>query len=68
MRENRNDYEYERPRRRRRRGRGFFTFVSILLVLGIAVFLALFAISSAIDMFAFGKDDKQIELTVKKGM
>ncbi|MBP1577643.1 MAG: endolytic transglycosylase MltG [Oscillospiraceae bacterium] len=68
MRENRNDYEYERPRRRRRRGRGFFTFVSILLVLGIAVFLALFAISSAIDMFAFGKDDKQIELTVEKGM
>ncbi len=68
MRENQNEYEYQRPRRRKRRRRGFLTFIAILLMLGIAVFLALFAISSATDMFAFGKEDKQIELTVKKGM
>lgn len=68
MRENPNDYEYKRPRRRKRRGRGFLTFLSIMLVLGIAASLALFAISCATDMFAFGKDDKQIELSVEKGM
>lgn len=68
MRENQNEYEYQRPRRRKRRRRGFLTFIAILLMLEIAVFLALFAISSATDMFAFGKEDKQIELTVKKGM
>lgn len=68
MRENRNDIEYERPRRRRRRKRAIVIFVTIMLILGAAVFLALFAISSATDMFAFGKEDRQIELTVEKGM
>lgn len=71
MRENMNNSDYERPqrpRRRRRRGRGAAMFMSIMLLLGAAVFLALFALSSAVDMLAFGKEDRQIEVTVEKGM
>ena len=40
----------------------------MLVMLGTAMGLALFAISSATDMFAFGKEDRQIEITIEKGM
>ena len=73
MREDRQLQEYneEQPRRRKRRRkkhRHLLLIFSVLLMLGTAMFLALFAISSATDMFAFGKRDKQVEITVEKGM
>ncbi|WMJ83489.1 endolytic transglycosylase MltG [Oscillospiraceae bacterium LTW-04] len=62
----------ERPqpegRRRRRRSNGMALLVSVLLVLGAAGFLAFFAISSATDLLAFGKEDRQIEVTIENGM
>jgi len=71
MRENRQLEEYnEQPRRRKRRKKSnrLVLFISVLFMLATATFLALFALSSATDMFAFGKKDRQVELTVEKGM
>lgn len=63
------EYE-EAPRRRRRKKRSHLPMlvVAMLVMLGTAMGLALFAISSATDMFAFGKEDRQIEITIEKGM
>ncbi|MFV0497975.1 MAG: endolytic transglycosylase MltG [Candidatus Fimivivens sp.] len=62
----------ERPqperRRRPRRSNGRTLLISTLLVSGIAGFLAFFVISSATDLLAFGKEDRQIEVTVDEGM
>lgn len=57
-----------RPGGRRRRSNGLALLVSVLLVLGTAGFLAFFALSSATDLLAFGKEDKQIEVTIENGM
>ncbi len=56
------------PPRRRRRSNGMALLGSVLLVLAIAGFLAFFAISSATDLLAFGKEDRQIEVTIESGM
>jgi len=63
------EYE-EAPRRRRRKKKSHLPLlvVAVLVMLGTAMGLALFAISSATDMFAFGKEDRQIEITIEKGM
>ncbi|HWP51028.1 MAG TPA: endolytic transglycosylase MltG [Clostridia bacterium] len=64
--------EEDRPqpngRRKRRRSNGMALLVSVLAVLGLAGFLAFFAISSATDLLAFGKEDRQIEVTIEDGM
>ncbi len=57
-----------RPEGRRRRSNGMALLLSVLLVLGAAGFLAFFAISSATDLLAFGKENRQIEVTIENGM
>lgn len=71
MRENRQLEEYnEQPRRRKRRRKSnkLALFGAVMFMLITAAGLALFALSSATDLLAFGKRDRQIELTVEKGM
>lgn len=70
MRKNLSEEDRPKPggRRRRRRSSGMALLVSVLLVLGAAGFLAFFAISSATDLLAFGKEDRQIEVTIDSGM
>lgn len=69
MRKKLSDEDRPQPEgRRRRRSNGMALLVSVLLVLGVSGFLAFFAISSATDLLAFGKEDKQIEVTIENGM
>lgn len=70
MRKNLSEEGSPRPKgsRRRRRSNGVALLVSVLLVLGAAGFLAFFAISSATDLLAFGKENRQIEVTIESGM
>ncbi len=71
MRDNRQLEEYnEQPRRRKRKKKSnkLALFGAVMFMLISAAALALFALSSATDMLAFGKRDRQIELTVEKGM
>lgn len=69
MRKNLSEDDRPQPKgRRRRRSSGMALLVSVLLVLGVSGFLAFFAISSATDLLAFGKEDKQIEVTIDNGM
>ncbi len=59
--------ETPRPRRRRKAKRGRL-LLAVALFLGVSAALAYFGLSSAVDLFAFGKPDQQIELTVEEGM
>ena len=68
MRKNLSEDDRPQPKGRRRRSSGMALLVSVLLVLGVSGFLAFFAISSATDLLAFGKEDKQIEVTIDNGM
>lgn len=43
-------------------------FLAILLFLGASGALAIFGLTSATDLLAFGKPDQQIELTIEEGM
>lgn len=60
--------EAPRPRRKRRRRRRGSLFLAILLFLGASGALAIFGLTSATDLLAFGKPDQQIELTIEEGM
>ncbi len=70
MRKNLSEEDRPQPegKRRRRRSNGMALLISVLLVLGSAGFLAFFAITSATDLLAFGKADRQIEVTIESGM
>ena len=68
MRKNLSEEDRPEPRRRRRRSNGMALLGSVLLVLAAAGFLAFFAISSATDLLAFGKENRQIEVTIESGM
>ena len=70
MRKNLSEEDRPQPegRRRRHRSNGMALLISVLLVLGSAGFLAFFAISSATDLLAFGKENRQIEVTIEEGM
>ncbi len=68
MKKNLSEEGRPRPEGRRRRSNGMALLVSVLLVLGAAGFLAFFAISSATDLLAFGKENRQIEVTIESGM
>lgn len=58
--------EAPRPRKQRKRRNGLF--LAVLLFLGASGALAYFGLTSATDLFAFGKPDQQLELTIEEGM
>ncbi len=62
--------EEARPKKRRRGRRGSvgLVLVSVVLVLGVSLMLALYAIRSASDMFGLNQEDRDIDISVEEGM
>lgn len=62
--------DFEQPPKRKKQASKFSrfaeSFILICLFVGIAIFLAYFALGSASDLLGLGQEDKQIEVTLTK--
>lgn len=66
-RNNQNPQGRRRPPRRRA-GKVQRHLITIIAVVGVAVFLAFFALQSFSDLFGLNQKDRQVEITVESGM
>lgn len=55
-------------RRRRKSRRGAAILLWLLVIVAVSCLLAWFALMSVNDLFGFGKEDRQIEVSVERGM